>query len=941
MQDGLVANPVRRIFQDSKGFIWIGTWEGLSKYDGYRFTNFTIANGLSHNVVNDFFEDNGKLYVALNNGTIDMIQNDRIQKIISTPSGLNHFLQLQNGIVLVNSDHDGFYEYRNGTFSKPPHQEPGLGCNEIIELNDSLLLASTYDTLNFFSKDYRHISTIITNKIENISYYRDSKKRILAGTALGIKLLSPLLPKNGSSVFSPAPTQFNIPVVNNYITSIYEETNETFWIGTTNGLIRIASNGHYDVYTESDGLPSNVIRTIFEDVENNIWIGTEAGIAKMVQQYGILVLNKNNGVPRPYVTSVFPWKHNLILTTDSGLQLYNIKTNRFIETQKDEKKTYITFVKGSSPLLYSNYNSLGIFDSMSARVIPVRSFGHPILGREPCSDTSNTVFFGVNNGIEVLTRKKAWLDKIIPFFITQLLIDNKRYLWAGTWENGLYRIQYSLLNDSLIFSKTAFSDLITDKHIRSLFCDSKGNIWVGTRYSGAFCLTPKNDNHQYEAKQFDQRNGLMSNFIKTFAEDENGNIWIGTRLGIDKLIKEKNNFRVFNFSLVTNFFGSIKSITKDKNNNWWLLTEDCILAKCVDRHLENFLPMQAHFTSILLGSPEKKLTVSDKDSVIKLKHIENQAQFAFSAPTYINEKQIFYSYRLLGADDTNWSKPKNTHEVSYASLQPGNYRFEVRVLGWNGEFGKSAFFSFIIKPPFWRTWWFMGICILAFGSLVYILFRFRINQILKVQKVRNRLAADLHDEIGSTLTNINILSEISRKNIRQPMEAEKFLQKISDEVTSSSQALDDIIWSINTTNDSLNETLTRMRRYGAELFENTDMKCHFDFATPMNGTLQMEKRKDVYLIYKEMLNNILKHSEATEMWTSVRLNNKHLSFTVRDNGKGFDPGKPTNRNGLKYMKSRVNQWKGEMKIESGENGTTIYINIPIENKKTPPHPFGG
>src|SRR5215510_1634004 len=100
MNEGLVHNTVRRIFQDSKGFIWIGTWEGLSKYDGYRFTNFTTANGLSQNLVNDFFEDNGKLYVALNNGTIDMIQNDRIQEIISTPSALNHFVRLQNGIIL-------------------------------------------------------------------------------------------------------------------------------------------------------------------------------------------------------------------------------------------------------------------------------------------------------------------------------------------------------------------------------------------------------------------------------------------------------------------------------------------------------------------------------------------------------------------------------------------------------------------------------------------------------------------------------------------------------------------------------------------------------------------------------------------------------------------------------------------------------------------------
>src|SRR6185503_1494497 len=151
--------------------------------------------------------------------------------------------------------------------------------------------------------------------------------------------------------------------------------------------------------------------------------------------------------------------------------------------------------------------------------------------------------------------------------------------------------------------------------------------------------------------------------------------------------------------------------------------------------------------------------------------------------------------------------------------QPGHYRFEVRTLGWNGMPGAPATFRFIIRPPYWQTWWFFSLCALALSLLFYAFFRYRINQLMRLQQVRNRIATDLHDDIGSTLTNINILSELSYKNIQEPPVAEKFLKRISEEVTSSSQALDDIIWSVNSRNDTLDETLARMRRYAAELFE--------------------------------------------------------------------------------------------------------------------------
>jgi signal transduction histidine kinase len=271
------------------------------------------------------------------------------------------------------------------------------------------------------------------------------------------------------------------------------------------------------------------------------------------------------------------------------------------------------------------------------------------------------------------------------------------------------------------------------------------------------------------------------------------------------------------------------------------------------------------------------------------------------------------------------------HSVSYASLQPGHYRFEVRTWGWNSMPGIPATFDFVIHPPFWKTWWFFSICALSLSLLLYALYHYRIRQLMKLHQVRNRIATDLHDDIGSTLTNINILSALSYKNLQEPLIAEKFLTRITEEVTASSQALDDIIWSVNSRNDSLDETLARMRRYAAELFESSNTAYHLVLDENIqNKKLSMEQRRDIFLLFKESLNNVYKHADASHVWIKVAVEKNQLIMQVRDNGKGFDTLATTHRNGWKNMQARVEKWKGILQVQSEkEKGTTVSIQLPV------------
>jgi ligand-binding sensor domain-containing protein len=248
VEDGLVSNPVRRIFQDSKGFIWIATWEGLSEYDGHKFTNYTIANGLSHNMVNDMYESaDGKLYVAENNGSVDILQQNAIlQKGAFTNVVINQFCITQNNGVIAATDTNGLYKIKNGNLIKPIQSFPGSTYNDLIELNDSHLMGECNGTLRILSRQFELLSELKQPKgTLTFKIYKDSKNRVWEGTNNGLKLVSLLQNNDRSPVLTISVLPFNIPILNSCVVNdLLEDANGNFWIATTNGLIEIYPDGN-------------------------------------------------------------------------------------------------------------------------------------------------------------------------------------------------------------------------------------------------------------------------------------------------------------------------------------------------------------------------------------------------------------------------------------------------------------------------------------------------------------------------------------------------------------------------------------------------------------------------------------------------------------------------------------------------------------------------
>ena len=933
VSDGLVNNSVRRIFQDSKGFLWIATWEGLSKYDGNRFTNFTESNGLSHNLVNDIAETkDGDIYVAMNNGSVDVIRRDEVkQKAILQNVIINKLFLTAKGNLMALTDNLGIIEI-DGKKINRISEPSSTSVYSLVHLNDSLIATAT-DTvpIHIFTAQF-HVWAASKKRLDKATancVFKDLQNHLWLGTTRGLKLVA--INTKREVTFPNLPAPFNTPIISqSNVTSVFQQKNGSYWIGTEQGLINISPDGHLIQLTEKDGLPSRSVSYIFNDRENNLWIGTRMGLAKIIAASPEKTYDPSQESPHAARLIKKISNEQVLILSGNFFYRYNFRTGETQNITQLKKETGLIDVTNSIPPLFIYDNQLQVYDMHANQLTPIKKIPSASnFFSATITANQRNIFIGTFNGIMICTGNKTVLDTAFTMRINNILADRKGNVWIGTWDHGLYRARYN-------GAKETWEDVIhftqlPDNHIRSLFEDSKGNIWAGTRFSGVVEIREETL-RSFEFIHFNQRTGLSSNWVVDLTEDEKENIWLATMSGLDKLIKKENGFSVFNYSRIINFFINTNIVAHLQGNK--LLCSTLLgTYQIKDEELEQLSPVPVALTKVALGSNgQNELALHDASEKLILSYSKNHALFEFTSPIFLNEKEILYSYRLKGSGDTAWSHPSNSHSVQYASLEPGRYQFEVRMLGWNGSYGPITSFLFMVKPPYWNTWWFYSLIILFVLLALYSLYRYRINHLLRLQKVRNTIATDLHDDIGSTLTNISILSELSRKNLEEPPVAEKYLQRITEESVATQQALDDIIWSVNTRNDNMQELQARMRRYAAELFESSNINCEFDFGNSAESNkLNMEQRRDVYLVFKECLNNIHKHACAKDIYIKIQMNNGVLDMRIEDNGKGFNPDNISHGNGLKNLATRVEKWNGKLKIDTARGkGTRIEIAIPVK-----------
>lgn len=561
-------------------------------------------------------------------------------------------------------------------------------------------------------------------------------------------------------------------------------------------------------------------------------------------------------------------------------------------------------------------------------------------------------------------------DKIRAFSI---LNDTVNSHWIAT-SKGLIHCDDNGRVLRAFTAGTGSNDKLKTHAIESLFSDKHGNIWFGSNWGGLACNIKGTDSIRYYTFP-----SIPKNYnVLSICEMEDGRlIFTIERVGLGVLHDPLGKKEMFELKGSDEIIasGNINSFVKSRKNNLWLFTTSglgiynpatgkSILYTEKDGLLLNYIEsigyedeegniyiggnggfQSIHEDSLLSRMPASgKLFVSsfsvngteypvlpDMKQPLRLSHYENNIDFAFSALTPSLSGGFTYAYKLEGADK-NWNYT-SAGQGKYSLLPAGDYLLRVKAEDRHGyQVMNEVLLQMVVYPPWYQTWWFYTAVSLAIFAVLYGFYRYRINHLLKVQKMRLQIAGDLHDDIGSSLSSLAFNSELIRLNLRNENgRVLSILEKMDESSRNMVNSLSEIVWFINPKNDSAESFIRRLKFTSVQLLENR--KIHFEFVE--SGKLEtlhldMQQRKNILLIFKEAVHNAIKYSSCNKICMAVCYESKILEIRLKDDGKGFNMKANFDGNGIINMKSRADELKADIAICSAENaGTVIALRLKI------------
>ena len=516
-------------------------------------------------------------------------------------------------------------------------------------------------------------------------------------------------------------------------------------------------------------------------------------------------------------------------------------------------------------------------------------------------DKNKVLWFGTLQGLfcfdEKNKRWKHWKNKPLDdnslsrnmiFSLCPDAMDPDKYLWIGTNGRGLNKFEYSTGK----FIRFHEKDGLPNEVIYGLLNDAFGNLWISTN-KGLSCKIL----HTNKFRNFTEDDGLQANEFNRY---DFGKLRTG-----ELLFGGVNGLSIFKPDLVL----------RESPPPSIILTRFSIFNKEVTYKTDK---------SILSGPLRYQRSIT-------LPYEKNMFTIEFAALEYSPNDKKRYKYFLKGFTE-NWIDNESKNEVTFTHLSPGEYIFYVKGCNGDGVWNeKGTSLKIIITPPWWATWWAKVAFIILLGLAAYGIYKYRLNQALKVAKMRDRIARDLHDEIGSTLSSISLFGESAKMMLPKESQVNAVLTKINESTSGMMESMNDIVWAINTRNDKFYNLINRIRDFAVRMMESRDVKVYFDVDDTMDDfKLDMEQRKNLYLILKEAVNNAAKYSHCKNLFIVVKYISNKLNVTIEDDGIGFRLNETGEGNGLINIKNRVKYLGGELILDSKiDKGTIIKFSIPI------------
>ena len=963
--DGLIQGTIKAICQDSYGRMWFGTAEGISIYDGTEFHNYGASKRYPAPVVTCFYEPNpGTILAGTIGGGILVFKKpefkmDTVVAILKDQSyvldsSISSIIKGPDGKIWISSDKGlSIWQLEDGKIINVLHKAhfgdfETLSVNQIAFNKDgTLYLATEEGLIEEKNESYRRITSGLFKPDSPVfRVFCDNEERIWFSTLEGLYYLK------DNKVFNFSNSH---PEIDNIVIAFLQTEDNSLLFGGYGKFFKYNSKS-FEIIDESSGLTEKTIVCMFSDREKNLWIGSLEGVSKLTEHKLKFVQNDN---PSTIFSKLKTINDELIIGSNHGL--YKIKDYKLMPTRLSDGMPQILIrdlaVQGDTIWFATPDGIYFKFKNKIGHLSSADGLPHNVV-YEINLDFEKRLWLATQAGVAYISKGKLYnfTNKIehnwnysdaecryvlSSISIRKILSDKKGNVWIGSWDMGLLKIS----KDSVF--RFMPNDGITDLHIRGLNFDNENDLWIGTRYSGVF----KYDGHKFS--QLSTENGLNSNWVFSVVQDKYNNYWFATANGISKY----SNKHFSGISASEGISSSEVTVAQEYKNEIWFNSNSQIIAYEIENSSTEEIKPKILFKNVMLLDeelpfPEKTKNIQKESFLnlsspaeiqtpLKLDYSKNTILIDFAGLSFKDESQIKYDYILEGFDK-NWIKSTKRNYVNYTHLPPGDYSFKVYAI--NGEGIKSnspAVFSFTILPPFWQRWWFIISTIFAtlfLTSIISILiYRSRMNQKIRVERLRTKISSDLHDEIGTSLSSIAIFSELIKRDAENSSaKSKEMLEKIENTSRNLIDKMSDIVWAINPQNDRLEDAILKLREYSVKLLESRGIDVKINIPEEVfNITLTMDVRSNLLMIFKEIITNAAKYSFAKNIDINFSVfqksGSKVLVLNVKDDGVGFNTSEVKSGNGLRNIIRRSKDINSLLNLESlpGE-GTNISLEINLE-----------
>jgi ligand-binding sensor domain-containing protein/signal transduction histidine kinase len=1016
VDQGLAQSQIKQIVQDSRGFIWLTTGNGLSRFDGHRFHNFTIADGLPHRSINSLLETRkGEYWVATNGGGVarfNLIFDASGGPVLVAPATGGRFTVYPVGDNPASNRVNMLYEDRAGRvwaatdgglfrldeagakfeqvlIGTPRHPDRRILVWNFLEDREGSLWVGTSVGLVRRLPDgrvmryeeapdgvARQVSVMITDQEERlwvgysnglVVFYPQPARDVLANDrfpwreVVGGPQAKAGPPGAVSLPASPGPAHWFRKadgLSGDTITGLYRFPRGEIWISTSTGL-SVFDQGKFRSYSTDHGLANNQIAQLMGDRAGYLWIGTATAGVMRLSRNGFLQYGMADGLGSDYV---------LWIGEDAAGQMY-VATSQWMIHRFDGERFHA--VRPFLPRHLTNssrrWTHRMLLDHLGEWWVttPDGVYRYPRV--EHIDDLTRTP------PKAVYTERDGLIDRAVNSFFEDAHGD----LWFGSflpdrevltrWERATGKFKsYGEVDGLPAFH--AFTACATDK---------EGGVWIGFRDGGLARFKDGRFTMLTEAE------GLPSGDVAGLQPDRAGRLWaiVVPQIGwIDDLHAQRPRFRLSNTAnAITGFVGgnaiaedalgrlyfapgrgvarldpatgfvkhyvsadgatnlTVFTTYRDRHGTLWFGTENGLLRLIPQPDPPVVAP------SVLISN----LRVAGVDygvssvgaTALRLNDLapnQNNLAIEFLGLSFGSGEVMRFQYKLEGSDQ-DWTPPTDRRGVDYANLAPGDYRFLVRALSSDGLVSPTvASVTFSILPPYWRRLWFVALIAVTVAGAIYALERLRVSRLIELERVRMRIATDLHDDIGAGLSRIAILSEVGGQRLGTgDLRGREHMTVIAGASRELLDSMSDIVWAINPRKEHLKDLIQRMRRFASDLLSGRNIA--FRFHAPegeQDPRLGADLRRELFLIFKESINNLVRHSRATEVEIDLGIDRRTLSLRVQDNGRGFDPALnsqgESEGNGLRNMRARAVRLGGELEISSAPGeGTTVSLRVPL------------